>query len=186
MDIEKTRFGDVAMMDGESVDCALNLRDGLVENPSEGGDLILLTDRRVIHLSANGKDRKVVYVPLQEVSAAEVATESSGFGGYIWGGLAFVIAALIWRVWDNPFWSVAAAVGLVLMGVYLILDQVYSPQGVRAVFRAGTSEIKCDVGSANASKDLHTFVNRLFQLKGDGTQGERKDGAAPGRTFAPR
>lgn len=175
------------MMDGERFVRALGLADGEGSASSVDGDVILLTDRRVVHLRSAGSNRKTVFVPLAGVAAVEVSAERSGYGGYVWGALAFVIAWLLWSTWDAPLWSGVAAVAVGLMGIYMIVDQFYSPSLVRATFKTSSSELSCGIRRADATAEVYDFVNRMFQLKGEDTEdvGPAIE-APPQRVFAPR
>ena len=182
MELERLGFGDVALMDGERIDAALNLRDGLSGDLDEAGDIILLTERRVIHLNASARRRTASFVSVQDIDAVEINAEREGRGAIAWGGLAFVVAIMVWRIWDHPIGSALGAVAVALMGVYLIVDYWLSPGNIHATFKAGSSELHCGLKSAEASKDIYTFVNRLFQLKGESDRhGEHRSA-----DFAPR
>ena len=179
MELEKLGFGDVTMMDGERIVATLNLRDG----PGDGTDAIMLTDKRLIHLVEKGRNREAALVSLQDVSAVEINSERrGGYSGFIWGALALVAALLVWRVWDNPALSFLAALGVALMGVYLVVDQLLSPNTLRAVFRAGSHQLELSVDNAHESGDVYAFANRLFELKGEG----RREQAEQRIDFAPR
>ena len=179
VDLERLGFGDLSLIDGEQIDTALDLTNGRSGEDATASNVILLTDRRVIHLNTNGRTRGVVFASLQDMDTVEIASEGHGYSGFVWGGLAFVVAFFLWQVWDHPIGSALAAGVVALMGVYLIVDQWLTPGILRATFNAGPSKLQCGIGSEPASKELYGFINRLFQLKGE-------DGTRPPRTFSPR
>ena len=84
MELEELGFGDVGLIDGERIDSTLDLRDGAVEEGAPAPEVVVLTDRRVIHLSANGRRRSAMFVSLKDVEAVEIASERTGYGGFIW------------------------------------------------------------------------------------------------------
>ena len=169
MGTEKVDLGEFALMDGERVDFTLHLRDGVADADAKGTDDLMLTDRRLIHLNVNGRSRRASFVSIQDITAIDISSErAGGLAGYLWGGLALFVAVMVWRVWDHPVGSVVAAVSVAGMGIYLVLDRLLSPSGVRASFRAGTAVLQLSIRSPKAAGDIHGFVNRLFQLKDEG------------------
>ena len=181
MELEELGFGDVGLIDGERIDSTLDLRDGAVEEGAPAPEVVVLTDRRVIHLSANGRRRSAMFVSLKDVEAVEIASERTGYGGFIWGALALLVAVMLYLTWDEPVWSLLAAVAVALLGAYLVVDQMLTPATVRASFKAGASELKCGLHGPDASRGAHTFVNRLFELKAAEAGGDARL-----RNFAPR
>ena len=181
MEVEKLGLKDLNLMDGESLYAALNLKDEVGEGQEEGSDVILLTGQRVIRINPNGQLRRAVFVPLQSIDMVEIIRKRS-YGGFIWAALAFFIAIMLWNVWDYPIGSTIAVAVVALIGVYLAVDQVFSPGRLHVFFKAGPSRLQCGIMSNHESKDIHTFVNRLFELKAEATKVEphrRRD-------FSPR
>ncbi len=173
-------YGDIALMTGERIDSALRLsaKDSEGEN---GAGVMLLTDRRIIHLQGNGKRRKATFASINDVDAIEISSEQQSRSAYVWAGLAFLVAILLFVVISNSTGRIAAAVVVGLMGVYLIADQLLSPGRQYITFRAGSSQLRCDLGGDVPSSEIYGFINRVFQLKGFGGS----DGySRPGR-FAP-
>ena len=182
MELEKLGLDDFGLIDGERVDTALNLREGQEGEDAAAPNVVLLTDRRVIHLNVNGRTRKAVFASLQDVEAVEIAGERRGYGGFIWAGMAFVVAIMLWRVWDHPVGSFLAAVAVAMMGVYLIVDHLLTPGVTSATFKAGSSQLRFGIDGPQASAEVYAFVNRLFELKGSGNAHD----AFGRRRFTPR
>ena len=109
VDIEKLGFVDFSLIDGEQIDTALDLTNGPGAKNDTAPNVILLTNKRVIHLNANGRTHEVVFASLQDMDAVEIATERHGYRGFIWGGMAFVVAFFLWQVWAHPLGSIIAA-----------------------------------------------------------------------------
>ena len=180
MDLDELGFRDVSLMEGERIDSALRLGgDG-----NSGGEpqVMLLTDRRVIHLQGNGKTRKAVFASIQDIDAVEIGAEHEGSSAFIWAALAFIVAIFLYIVIDQSFARIAAPIAVGLMGLYLIVDQFLSSGKPFVVFKAGTSQLQCDLTGDPSASDIYPFINRLFQLK------ERTDsgGASRPDRFSPR
>ncbi len=172
-------FGDLSLLDGEQVDRGLNTTPGADRAKEENPDMVLLTNRRVIHLKTNGRGRKAVFVSLQDIDSVELLAKRQTRGAVVWGGLSFLVAVMLWQVWDHPWASALAALAVMLIGVYLVVDRLSMPGRVRISFSAGSSNLECEVG-ADGSGDNIMFINRLFDLKSQqlGDNGRRR--------FAPR
>ena len=182
MDTARTgRVKDIALMDGEEVETVLDLANGMTEGEVQGSDCVVLTNRRLIHLRGNGSRRRATLASLKDVQAVEVVVQAD-LSAFVWGGLALVIALVLWRTVDNPIGSVVSAVVVALMGIYLIVDQIVAPGVARLLFRVGGSEIRCDLKGESALEDAYPFVNRLFQLK----EREASPPSPTRRPFAPR
>jgi hypothetical protein len=172
----------VALMEGEAFDSALNLREGRDGGSAPPSGLVVLTDKRVIQFTSTSRRQDSAYVALQDIDSVEVTSHRRGYAAYVWGGLALLVALMVWRTWADSVWSVPAALAVAFMGAYLVVDHLFSSGASQAIFRAGASRIQCDIGDGLAPDQVHIFVNRLFELKAN-SQGQT---ARRSRTFSPR
>ena len=92
--------------------------------------------------------------------------------------LAFLLLVAI----DNLVFRYVGAGAAALMGLYLVADRLTTPGRALVIFKAGASELRCDLDSEYALSEVHTFINRLFQLKG----GAGSDGSSYTDPFATR
>ena len=100
IDLGQTAFEHVDLLDGERAETTLNLRDEPKRSRGAATDVLVLTDRRLIHLADDGRSRQAVFVWLADVIAVRVGTERpGGIGGYVWGALSIIAAILVWSVW---------------------------------------------------------------------------------------
>ena len=178
VDLEKLELEDLTLIDGEQINTALHLTDDHSDGNSTATNVVLLTDKRVIHLNANGRTREVVFASLQDMDTVEIASERRGYGGFVWGALAFLVALLIWRVWDHPVGSVAVAVVIALMGVYLIVDQWLMAKILKATFNAGSSRLQLGISSAHAFR-------RDLQLRQPAISTQRRGRRAADKDLLP-
>ncbi len=178
---EGPSFGELALMPGERVDSVFDLENGLVEDGSELSEVLLLTSRRVVHLRGKGGQRRAVFLPLRNVDAVEVTNQPEGYGAFVWAGLALIVAILVWQVWDHGLAPLAALVVLG-MGVYLVVDRLVFPGNAYAVVNSGSSQLRLDLTSEGASRDIYDLSNRVFELQEQGVNG-RTPGAI---RFPPR
>ena len=183
MDFGETAFDGLAFMDGERVETTLNLlgeteypKDGDVskaprrkwrKNPADAHtNLLVLTDRRLIHLVYNASERKSAFVSLSAVSAVRMDARRPGrAAGFVWGGISLLTAALLWAVWDQPVLDVVAAGVVALMGLYIMLDYVMAPHAVQMTISAGLSQMTMGVHGSISTQRMNDFANRVFEAK---------------------
>jgi len=189
IELGQTGFGDLNVFEGEQVDTTLSLRDEPSDEYDTDTDVLVLTDQRLIHLVAKGRNREAIFVSLEDVFAVEVGTEHpGGYGGYIWGGVSFLVALLLWRVWNQPVLDLVAAGVVALMGVYLIWDHLMAPLVMHTTVRAGSSQLQMNIHQGIDPQRVYDFTNRLFEVKARGPKPgrEQPEAARSKIIFAPR
>ena len=162
-------FDDLSLLHGERVEMSLDLTEDSLD--SSGPDVLLLTDRRLMHLNGNRKHRMASMASVQDILMTEMLTEKEGKGAFIWAGLAFVVGLMLWRVVDHPLGSAAAGIVLILMGIYLIYDRLTSPGQNMLVFKAGVGEMKMQVRNEEALSEMDNLIHRLYELKEERSPG---------------
>ena len=156
-----TGLQGLVLMDGERIESSLNPnRDG-----AGGRGALLLTNRRLIQVGAASRRRSMSFVAVGDVDSAEVTTERRRYGGYVWGALSLFVAVMLRTIWEHPIGSVVGPIIVILMGVYLVIDQVRSPGSLVAHFKAGSSVVSVRLDGDTPPDGLSAFVNRLFELK---------------------
>lgn len=173
------RFGldNVSLLEGETVDRALNLG----EDGDTDGSFLLLTNRRIIHIFGPQKARSATFASVRDVDVVEVTHLTEGNGAYYWAAAAFVVAFFLWRMIDHALGSLGAAAVVALMGVYLIADKLLSPGKSVIVFRVGSREFNAYPAGDDAIASAFEFANHVFEAK-ESTQTE----GSTDRPFAPR
>ena len=180
MDGEALR--EVKLMEGETLDSALNVAEGSDGAPADGPGVVLLTDMRVIQFISTGRRKDTTFMALQNVETVEITRRRQGFGAYLWSGLALLVALLVWQAWSEATWSLPAALAVAFMGVYLAVDRLLSSGPAQATFRAGLSEMQCPITDGLTTEQVNQFVNRLFELKAE----RDRQAFRHSRPFAPR
>ena len=172
-------FGDLSMMDGEKIVQILNATVGIEGTNRVNPDMLLLTNRRIIHLETSGGNRKTAFVSLKDIESVEMLSKRQTRAAVIWGAVSFLTALMLWQAWNHPWASALAALALILIGVYLMVDRLRLPDRVHISFKTGSTTLNCNL-EANSSNDGNIFVNKLFDLKSQG----QEDGGR--HRFAPR
>ncbi len=165
MVLEELGLEDISLLDGERLDSTLDL-DGNGDTLSKSGEMVLLTDRRVIH-ARNGRRRKAVIASIQDIDAIEISQEQHGAGVFLWAGLAFLVAIILYLMIDAALTRTVAAAVVAIMGIYLLVDQLLLPGKPLVIFRAGGVQLEITLRSQEVPADVYAFVNRVFELKDD-------------------
>lgn len=183
LDFGGTAFEGFAFLEGEQVETTLDLlrepedphvgdasatpRRRKRKKPSDANtSLIVLTDRRIIHLVDNSKGRESVFMSLSDVSAVRVESQRPGrAAGFVWGGISLLAAALLWAVWDRPVLDAVAAGAVALMGLYIVLDYIMAPHVVQMIISAGSSQLAMGVHESISTQRMNGFANSVFEAK---------------------
>ncbi len=166
--------GELTLMPEERVDCVFDVNRGMTDGGREPFEALYLTSSRIIHARGRGGRRRLVFLSLRNVDAIEITRQPLGFGAFLWGALAAVVAVLIWQLWEHSLTPLASLIALG-MGAYLIVDRILSLQHLYVVLAAGASQVRLELRSKAASRDIHDFTTRVFQL-----QEEAATGGTPG------
>ena len=176
-----TALGDLTLMPEERVDCVFDVNRGVTDGVREPAEALFLTSRRIIHVRGRGTRRRLVFLSLRNVDAIEIVRQPLSQGVFIWAALAVVVAVLIWQVWEHGLAPLASLVVLG-MGAYLVVDRLLALQHLHVVLTSGASQVRLELRSKRASRDIHDFTTRVFQL-----QEEAATGGPPGAIrFPPR
>lgn len=172
---------DIAFMTGETVHVTLGT--SLADDSNADKDSVLLTDKRVIHISGRHANRRTVHAAIEDISAVAISQQAvKGYGAFVWAVLAFIVSVLLWRIIDSEILALGAAAVVALMGVYLIVDRLWERGEHGLVIRAGSVEIQCALSDKNAQSEAEAFILRLFELKYECSNPQH----TRAKTFAPR
>ena len=172
----------VPFMADEELQQSLGVDDAHASRVSKT-NILLLTDRRVIHIDGAGQNRKTSYAAIDDISAVEITRQSAGgYGAFVWAALAFFVSAMLWRVIEHQTLSYAAAAIVTLMGIYLIVDRLLATGEHALIFKAGSAEIQCPLKRDAANDEAEALVTRLFELKEE----QAKPHYARAKNFSPR
>ncbi|MXY47393.1 MAG: hypothetical protein F4Y44_10550 [Chloroflexi bacterium] len=171
----------IALMTGETVRATLGIN--LADDSNAGKDSVLLTDRRVIHVSGGRANRRTVHTAIENISAVAISRQSvKGYGAFVWAALAFFVSVLLWRIIDSEMLALGTAAIVALMGVYLIVDRLWERGEHGLVIRTSSAEIRCALTGKNAQSEAEMFILRLFELKYERSNPQH----TRAKTFAPR
>ncbi len=161
--LDSHRSQGLDLLDGENVEQVIRLDDASDDDAT--GTLLLLTDKRVVYLSGQGKRRRAMYASVRDVQAVEIGYHARGSGAYVWAGLAFLAAFFLFFVIENTLGRIAGPVVVAGLGVYLVVDNLLAPNKQFVVFRAAGGQLLVDLDGDGSTEAVNDFIARLFQLK---------------------
>ena len=171
------------LMDGERIDSTVRLSGGAAGSARNGSGVMLLTDKRVIHLRGDGKRQQAAFAAIQDVDVVEISFDREGYSAFIWAATALVVALVLYFfVIDHFAARIAASFVVALLGIYLIVDKLTAARSPILVFKSGPSQLRCELKDEQAAANVQEFIKRFFQLKEEITS----NGARGRRRFAPR
>ena len=170
--------GGISLIEGERVDSTVSL-DGL--RGKDRSAMLVLTDRRLIHIGAAGRSRTTSFVSVSDVISVEVTnTRRRSLAGIAWAAAALLVAAAVWPILDHAIFSPIAGAILAGMGIYLAVDRLLGYDSVLGTFRSAQEQIVISIEDAGGETNaqIHTLATRLFEMKDKAGLSARK--------FAPR
>ena len=72
---------------------------------------------------------------------------------------------VLYQIIDDGTWQVVAALVVLVMGAYLVVNQVLDSGEPTAVFRTSSSEIRWLFDAKKDSEAVYDFINRLYEVK---------------------
>ena len=172
--------GDLTLMPEERIDCVFDVNRGVTDGVRQPSEALFLTSRRIIHVMGRAGRRRLVFLALPNVDAIEITRQPLGLGTFLWAAIAAVVAVLIWQVWEHNLAPLASLI-VVGMGAYLVVDRLLSLQHLHVVLTSGASQVRIELRSKSAARDIHDFTTRVFQL-----QEEAATGGQPQIRWPPR
>ncbi len=176
------RVRGVTLMANEEILASLGIDKG-EDAHDGGGEVVVLTDNRVIQMSGSESSRRTSFAAIEDISAVEITSQpAGGYGSFVWAGLAFVVSAALWGIIENQTISIGAAVIVALMGVYLIYDRLTSGGEHVLVFKTNGGEIRIDLKGERNQEEAEALIARMFELKAERSLSKY----ARANSFAPR
>ena len=166
--------GGLPLMPEERVDSVFDVDRGATDGEREPSEALFLTSRRIIHVRGRGGRRHFALLPLRNIDAIEIMRQPLGYGSFVWAALAVVVAILIWQVWEYAL-APLASLTVIGMGAYLVVDRFLALQHLYVVVTSGSSQVRLELRSKDASRDIHDFISRVLQLQEEAATGGPPD-----------
>ena len=155
----------VPLLPGESIEQLFIPEHGLVTIPTDKGELLGLTNHRVIFFSQEEGNHRVTIAALGEVKGATLRNQRRNIK-YLYNGLAVAVAGILAYFIVGTFIAgvvVAALVGgaLLAVGVFLAMRYLLWDEEGSIVFHSGGWDLTFHYHSQKASRDADALLGNL-------------------------
>ncbi len=160
---------ELPLLEGERIEGQFVPNSGLITNTPQKGQLLVLTNHRVISFVQSDGHKETFLASLEELKGVSVKASVRGVKDLLQGlalilvGILgyFIIGYMLERV------TIASALGAAIMfvGVFFLAKFFFWEEEGNITFQGGSWELSFPYRSRRASADVYKLVNRFFQLK---------------------
>lgn len=174
---------DLPLLEGERMEERFVPYDGLVPEDPQKGELLVLTNKRVISFLSSNGGRETQLAPLKELNGVSVKGTNRGLKNLSYGLILVVAGVLTYFIvgYKLDGVAVAAALGaaIIFVGALFIARYFFWEEEGIISFQGSSWELSFPYRSNMASACVYSLVNRFFQLKLNGTNHRPPPGAGP-------
>lgn len=165
----------VTLLSEEEVVTLMSPEEGIVDHSPTGGNLLALTNKRVIAF-LNAEDKKETRVAfLSKVNSVSIFTHGRDFKP-LYQGISLIMTGFLVYLLVGTFstgvpfntgFSIAAFLGgaIAVLGLLFIVRFITWEQGGELVFRMGVLELSFHYNSNKAAPDAYEVMHRCFQMQ---------------------
>ena len=142
---------------------------GLVSDTPRKGELLVLTNHRVISFIQSNGHKETFFAPLAEMKGISVRANTRGLKSLSQGLIMMILGVLayliIGYVLDSVTIGLALGATIILVGgLFIVRHFFWEEEGV-IIFQGGSRELSFPYKSNIAGGCVYNLVNRFFQLK---------------------
>lgn len=172
-----SRVRGIALMPGERVARVFSLQEGMLEEPSGTGQLLIATNHRILFFKDEGSAREATLLPIEELNGITIDTAEKGTLSPIRGiltmlaALAFYLVVAYWisgqidspglpglNIDFVPFFLLAA----VLVGAWLYWRHSVRRAGGQVTLQGSSWNLSFTVLGAERIPDINAVVECLY------------------------
>lgn len=191
----KPNVRELRLHDGEWIEERFDPSDGIVSDTPNTGELMVLTNRRVISFLEVDGQKETVLASLAELQGVSIKANTRGIKSISQGLFLILLGILgyfiIGYILDGVTVALSLGGAIIFVGLLFISRYFFWEQEGSISFQGGNWEFGFPYRTDRASADVYKVVNRFFQLKMEpnGHQprrdGEHTDGPLDAYTPAP-
>ena len=160
---------DLHLLEGEWVEERFIPNHGLVSDTPRKGELLVLTNHRVISFIQSNGHKETFFAPLDEMKGISVRANTRGLKNLSQGLIMMILGVLayliIGYVLDSVTIGLALGATIILVGgLFIVRHFFWEEEGV-IIFQGGSRELFFPYKSNIAGGCVYNLINRFFQLK---------------------
>ena len=177
-----SRIRGVPLLPGESLARVFSLREGLLDEPTLSGRLLVATNQRILFFNTQGGYDETSLMPLEELNSVVVQARQRGAGTLSWLKAILLTAAAVLVYLLVAYWLAGQAQGpeipginmdllpfallaLILVGLLLYLRyNIQRPVGV-VTLRGSGWDLSFACEEEAQIPQVHTLVETLFNCR---------------------
>ena len=160
---------ELSLLDGEKIEQLFVPENGLVSDTPWKGQLLVLTNQRLISFVQSDGHQETLLAPLDELKGVSVKANARGSRDLLQGFALMIIGIVSYLVLGYVLEGVAIALALgaaiVVVGLLFMIKYLFWEEEGSITFQAGDWEVNFPYRTNLASSDVYNLVDRFFQLK---------------------
>ena len=162
---------ELPLLEGERIEERFVPYDGLVANTPQKGQLMVLTNRRIMSFAASNGNKEMLLASVEDLKAVSVKSSTRGVKN-LSQGLALILVGILGYfiagyILDGITIASALGAAIIFIGVFFIAKHFFWETEGNVTFQGGSYELSFPYKSARAGEDMHRLVNRFFEIKFD-------------------
>ena len=183
----QTNIRDLPLLNGEQIIQQFVPDVGLVSKAPSKGQLLVLTNQRIISFVQVNERKQMSLALLEELKGVSVKSNARGVKDVLQGPALIFMGIIIYLVVGYSFERIALAAALgaaiAFMGVLLTARFMLWEDEGSIVFQGGSLELSFPYKTSKASGDVNKLITQFFKIK-DGANSHRSgDLQAPESTL---
>ena len=160
---------DLPLLESEKIEEQFVPYEGLVSDTPEKGQLLVLTNQRVISFIENNGHKEMFLAPLAELKGVSVKGNTRGLKSLFQGFIMILVGILsyfiIGYILEGVSIAVALGAAVSFVGVLFIARHFVWEEEGSVAFQGASWELRFAYKSNRASYDVYKLINRFFELK---------------------
>ena len=160
---------ELPLLEGERIEEQFVPNSGLVSVTPTKGELLVLTNQRVISFIQSDRRKEISLAPLQELKGVSMKGDTRGLRDLLQGFALMLIGILAYfilgYILDGVTIASALGAAIVFVGILFIGKHLFWEEEGSIIFQVGSWELRFPYKSNRASDDVYRLIDRFFQLK---------------------
>ena len=160
---------ELPLLDGEKIEEQFVPEGGLVSDTPWKGQVLVLTNRRIISFVQTDGHNEISLASLGELKGVSVKANSRGVRDLVQGLGLVLIGVLAYfilgYVLDGVTIALALGAAIIFVGMLFVVKYLFWEEEGSITFQVGSWALSFPYKNNRASADVYKLVNRFFQLK---------------------